>query len=133
MIIKKQLHHTRVEFQRMGVVGCVSLVQCLADTELTGDVSQQLQLSGNENMSSLNLAMPDSGSSGNNLPTGEQRLKQARRLIDMTRACSEKKPEVAALFMDEMANAVLIYELHPALQSYLYDLVAESFQVIQNT
>ena len=59
-------------------------------------------------------------------------MHQARKLIDMAQTCTKRFPDIAALFMDEMANAVLIYDLHPALQFYLYDMVAETFQVFTN-
>ncbi len=73
MLIKKQLHHTRVEFVRMGVLGCVALVQCLADPELVGAGANQLQLSANESATPASLSQ---STAAGDLPDGEQRLKQ---------------------------------------------------------
>ena len=123
MIIRKQLCHTRIEFQRMGVIGSVALVHSLADPELVGEANQEIQL--NETVSSITIS-----SASGDILTGAERLRQAKKIIDLVHGCTKRVPEVAALFMDEMASSLLFHDLHPMLQSYLYETVAESFQVI---
>ena len=122
MIIRKQLCHTRIEFQRMGVFGSVALVHSLADPELVGDTNQEMQL--NETVSSIAFS-----SASSDILTGAERLRQAKKVIDLVHGCTKRVPEVAALFMDEMASSLLFHDLHPTLQSYLYETVVESFQV----
>ena len=121
MILRKQLCHTRVEFQRMGVIGSVALIHVLGDVDLVGETTESIC---SEAPSSLTISDTTS-----NILTGDQRLVQARKVIDLVNSCTLRAPEVAALFMDEMANSLLFHDLHPALQSYLYETVAESFQV----
>lgn len=123
MIIRKQLCHTRIEFQRMGVIGSVALVHSLADPELVGDTNQEMRL--DETLSSITIS-----SASGDILTGTERLKQAKKVIDLVHGCTKRVPEVAALFMDEMASSLLFHDLHPMLQSYLYETVAESFQVM---
>lgn len=125
MIIKKQLSHTRVEFQRMGILGSVALVHVLANPELVGELSDDGQLNQS---SASSLTITDPSRSG--VITNDQRLTQAKTIIDMVNASTKRVPEVAALFMDEMASTSLIHDIHPSLHSYLYDSVSETFQVL---
>lgn len=126
MIIKKQLSHTRVEFQRMGILGSVALVHVLANPEFVGELSGDEQLS----QGASSLTIMDSTRSG--VLTSEQRLTQAKTIIDIVNASTKRVPEVAALFMDEMASTSLMHEIHPQLHNYLYDSVSETFQVSFN-
>ena len=126
MILKKQLSNTRVDFQRMGVLGAVAVVHVLSDPEFVGDdVSNNLELSE----AAASLTANDSSCSG--ILTGDQRLKQAKAIIDMVTSFTFRIPEVAALFMDEMASSVILYDVHASLSAYLNDLVLDTFQVIE--
>lgn len=126
MILKKQLSHTGVDFRRMGVLGSVAVVHVLGDPDFVGDdVSNNLQLSE----AAASLTANDSSRSG--ILTGDQRLKQAKIIIDMVTSSTFRVPEVAALFMDEMASSAMLHEVHPSLNAYLNDLVLETFQVIK--
>ena len=145
MIIKKQLSHTRVDFLRMGILGSVALVHVLANPELIGDLSVDGEL--NQSTAS-SLTITDSSRSG--VLTSEQRLTQAKTIINLVRASTKRVPDVDALFMvyfiqyfriqkikyscfcyiqDEMASTSLIHDIHPSLHSHLYETTSESFQV----
>ena len=124
MIIKKQLSHTRVEFQRMGILGSVALVHVLANPDLVGELSDDGQLS----QGAASLTVNDAGRSG--ILTGDERVSQAKTIIDIVNTSTKRVPEVAALFMDEMASTSLMHDIHPSLHSHLYDAVSETFQVL---
>ena len=94
MIIKKQLSHTRVDFLRMGILGSVALVHVLANPELIGDLSVDGEL--NQSTAS-SLTITDSSRSG--VLTSEQRLTQAKTIINLVRASTKRVPDVDALFM----------------------------------
>ena len=76
------------------------------------------------------LTFNDSSHSG--VLTGDQRLKQAKTIIDTVQSSTLRLPEVAALFMDEMASSAILHEVHPSLNAYLNDLILDTFQVLQN-
>jgi len=126
MTVKKQLYNRRTDFQRMGVLGAVALVAVLSDPELIGPGT----------CADVRLAEVSVGSGAGMLSTstaslsGDQRLQLAKSLMDLVNGCTERAPEVAALFMDEMASLSLLNEMHPALHAYLYDNVSDTFQVI---
>lgn len=123
MIIKKQLSHTRIEFQRMGVLGSVALVHVLANPELIGELDADEQPS----QGASSFTITDVNRSG--VPTSGQRLAQAKAIIDIVNSSTKRVPEVAALFMDEMASTSLMHDIHPSLHSYLYESVSDAFQV----
>lgn len=123
MIIKKQLAGKQVEYQRMGILGSVALIHVLANPEFVGELAGDGQLS----QSSSSLTITDSSRSG--LLQSDQRLAQAKAIIDIVNASTKQVPEVTALFMDEMASTSLVHDIHPSLHSYLYDGVSEKFQV----
>ncbi|XP_057379729.1 Fanconi anemia group D2 protein-like [Daphnia carinata] len=122
MIIKKQLAGKQVEYQRMGILGSVALIHVLANPELVGELSGDGQFS----QSSSSLTITDSSRSG--ILQSDQRLIQAKAIIDLVNASTKHVPEVTALFMDEMASTSLVHDIHPSLHSYLYDGVSEKFQ-----
>ena len=92
MIIRKQLCHTRIEFQRMGVLGSVALVHSLADPDLVGS------LGSNQSNSSIHLSQATSSitisDATGNILTGDQRLAQAKKIIDLVHGCTQRVPEV---------------------------------------
>lgn len=119
MIIKKQLSHTRVEFQRMGIIGSVALVHVLANPELIDGVGSDSQFD----------QIPTIDARRTGVLNGRERLILARSIIDMVNDSTVRCPEVAALFMDEMASASLIYDIHPSLYRFLNEQITEKFQV----
>lgn len=121
MVNKKQLSHTRVEFQRMGVIGSVALVHVLANPDLIDGV-------GSDSQSTLEQVPTDSRRTG--VLTGQERLILAKNIIDMVNDSTKRSPEVAALFMDEMASASLMFDIHPSLYRFLNEHITEKFQVI---
>lgn len=130
MVVKKQLYNRRTDFQRMGVLGAVALVNVLSDPELIGQLaSSDLRLADMSACSDLSARGQHYAASGDGVMTGDQRLVLAKNLIDLVRGCTERVPEVAALFMDEMASLSLLHEMHPTLHAYLYDSVSDAFQV----
>lgn len=122
MIVKKQLSNTRVDFQRMGVLGAVALINVLSDPDLVGELT-----SADVRLTDLSSAADASGRNG--VLTGDQRLQLAKNLIDLVHTYTERVPEVSALFMDELASLSLLRDMHPTLHSYLYDSVSDAFQV----
>lgn len=108
----------------MGTLGSVALVHVLANPDLVGELSGDEQLNS---QGASSLTITDSGRNG--VLTGGQRLTQAKTIIDIVNASTKRVPEVAALFMDEMASTSLMHDIHPNLHSYLYDSVSETFQV----
>lgn len=126
MIIKKQLAGKQVEYQRMGILGSVALIHVLANPELVGELSGNGQFS-QSSQSSSSLTITDASRSG--VLQSDQRLIQAKAIIDIVNASTKHVPEVTALFMDEMASTSLVHDIHPSLHSYLYDGVSEKFQV----
>lgn len=124
MIIKKQLAGKQVEYQRMGVLGSVALIHVLANPELVGEISGD----GQARQSTSSLTINDSGRNG--VLQSDQRLSQAKAIINIVNASTKHVPEVTALFMDEMASTSLMYDIHPSLHSYLYEDVFEKFQVL---
>lgn len=125
MIIKKQLAGKQVEYQRMGILGSVALIHVLANPELVGELSGNGQFS-QSSQSSSSLTITDASRSG--VLQSDQRLIQAKAIIDIVNASTKHVPEVTALFMDEMASTSLVHDIHPSLHSYLYDGVSEKFQ-----
>lgn len=108
----------------MGILGSVALIHVLSNPDLVGELSGDGQLSS---QGACSLTILDSTRSG--VLKSEKRIAQAKTIIDIVNASTKRVPEVAALFMDEMASTSLMHDIHPHLHSYLYDSVSETFQV----
>ena len=94
MIIKKQLSHTRVDFQRMGILGSVALVHVLANPEFISDLSGDVELNESTACSFINT-----DSSRSAMLTSEERLTQAKTIINLVKLSTKRAPDVDALFM----------------------------------
>lgn len=54
----------------------------------------------------------------------------AKDVLGLVKRCTERDPEVAGLFMDEMAGLSLLDEMHPNIRAQLFKNVSRKILVI---
>ncbi|XP_067908185.1 Fanconi anemia group D2 protein isoform X3 [Heterodontus francisci] len=105
IVIRKQLSSTISKYKRIGIIGAVMMVGCMA-----------------YDRSKIELSSSD-------LPAmSKESLRQATALLELVRTCSEHSPEAAALYYDELANLVQKGNLDPQVQELIGRSVLDDFQ-----
>ncbi|XP_052284224.1 Fanconi anemia group D2 protein-like isoform X1 [Dreissena polymorpha] len=109
IVIRKQLSNNNPKYKRMGVIGAVMIVTCVAEKS---------QPAGPE--SSGNSSTPD---------TLEADLyNQVVSLLTLVRSSSAKSPEAYALFLDELSSIVAQGKLVSNVESWISENLTVDFQ-----
>ncbi|XP_072437973.1 Fanconi anemia group D2 protein isoform X1 [Chiloscyllium punctatum] len=105
IVIRKQLSSTISKYKRIGIIGAVMMVGCMA-----------------YDRSKLEPSSSDLAS------MSKESFRQATALLELVRTCSEQSPEAAALYYDELANLVQKGNLDPQVQELIGRSVLDDFQ-----
>uniref|UniRef100_UPI00398E4C27 Fanconi anemia group D2 protein isoform X2 n=1 Tax=Pristiophorus japonicus TaxID=55135 RepID=UPI00398E4C27 len=105
IVVRKQLSSTISKYKRIGIIGAVMMVGCMAYDRSKIE------------------------SSSSDLPSmSKESFRQATALLELVRTCSEHSPEAAALYYDELANLVQKGNLDPQVQELIGRSVLDDFQ-----
>ncbi|GCB72308.1 hypothetical protein scyTo_0006243 [Scyliorhinus torazame] len=105
IVIRKQLSSTLSKYKRIGIIGAVMMVGCMAyDRSKIEPISSDLPSMSKES------------------------FRQATALLELVRTCSEHSAEAAALYYDELANLVQKGNLDPQVQELIGRSVLDDFQ-----
>ncbi|XP_041048128.1 Fanconi anemia group D2 protein [Carcharodon carcharias] len=105
IVIRKQLSSTISKYKRIGIIGAVMMVGCMAYDSSKFEPSSS------------------------HLPSmSKESFRQATALLELVRTCSEHSPEAAALYYDELANLVQKGNLDPQVQELIGRSVLDDFQ-----
>ncbi|XP_038668229.1 Fanconi anemia group D2 protein isoform X1 [Scyliorhinus canicula] len=105
IVIRKQLSSTLSKYKRIGIIGAVMMVGCMAhDRSKVEPISSDLPSMSKES------------------------FRQATALLELVRTCSEHSAEAAALYYDELANLVQKGNLDPQVQELIGRSVLDDFQ-----
>ncbi|XP_078066044.1 Fanconi anemia group D2 protein [Mustelus asterias] len=105
IVIRKQLSSTMSKYKRIGIIGAVMMVGCMA-----------------YDRSKVEPKPSD-------LPSmSKESFRQATALLELVRTCSEHSAEAAALYYDELANLVQKGNLDPQVQELIGRSVLDDFQ-----
>ncbi|XP_067854548.1 Fanconi anemia group D2 protein [Heptranchias perlo] len=105
IVIRKQLSSTISKYKRIGIIGAVMMVGCMA-----------------YDRSKMEASSSDLAS------MSKETFRQATALLELVRTCSEHSPEAAALYYDELANLVQKRNLDPQVQELIGRSVLDDFQ-----
>ncbi|KAL4655975.1 Fanconi anemia group D2 protein [Arapaima gigas] len=106
IVIRKQLSSTVSKYKRIGIIGAVIVV---------GKMGSCRDNSGSNSDSQAGTLM-------------KERHRQVIALLELVRSCSERSPEVAALYYDELSNLLQTCTLDPQVQDWIGKSVLEDFQ-----
>ncbi|CAH1783101.1 unnamed protein product [Owenia fusiformis] len=107
IVIRKQLSNNNTRYKRMGIIGALMVVKCMASTKPDSSL---------DNSSTL-----DTGVS-------EDIYNQVVNLLQLVRASSDSVPETSALFMDELACIVEQGNLDTKVETWISENVISDFQ-----
>ena len=64
--------------------------------------------------------------------SGKKRIAIAKDVLGLDRRLTERRPKVAALFMDKMAGFSLLNEMHLSIRAQIFNIVSSTIMVISN-
>ncbi len=117
-MVRTQLQSSRLEQQTIGVVSAVQLAGALVNIRWMEEADRRLAELENPRQKNKE-----------GLSSGKRRITVAMALMKLVKSCTERAPEVAALYMDELASLPLLDEMHPFIRSKLYEYVSSKIVV----
>ncbi|XP_052781994.1 Fanconi anemia group D2 protein-like isoform X2 [Mya arenaria] len=106
IVIRKQLSNNCPKYKRMGVIGAVMIVSCIAQTSSQAD--QESDCTQEELEADL--------------------YKQVTTLLTLVKSSSGRSPEAFALFMDELAAVVAQGKLNRKVEGWIGENLTTDFQ-----
>ncbi|XP_060605548.1 Fanconi anemia group D2 protein-like [Ruditapes philippinarum] len=107
IVIRKQLSNNNPKYKRMGVIGAVMIVSCIAQTSNIEEST--------ENSCTQEELSPDL-------------YKQVTSLLTLVRSSSSKSPEAFALFMDELSTIIAQGKLQSKVENWISENLTVDFQ-----
>ncbi|XP_021343216.1 Fanconi anemia group D2 protein-like [Mizuhopecten yessoensis] len=105
ILIRKQLSSNSPKYKRMGVIGAIMIIKSIA-YKSTNTVLTQLE----------------------SVPLSDDLYKQVVSLLQMVKTSSSRTPEVAALFMDELAAVIRRGQMDSKVETWISENVITDFQ-----
>ncbi|XP_053376879.1 Fanconi anemia group D2 protein-like [Mercenaria mercenaria] len=107
IVIRKQLSNNNPKYKRMGVIGAVMIVSCIAQSSNTEESTEN---------------------SCTQEELSDDLYKQVTSLLTLVRSSSSKSPEAFSLFMDELSTIIAQGKLQSKVEDWISENLTLDFQ-----